>query len=270
MVVVPGAGLIGLDYLNIHDRVTQFTTSVLYDRAGTGWSDPIKLPRSATAVADELRRLLRAANVPAPYLLVGHSLGGAYIRRYAQRFPNEVAALLFLDPAHEDYPAHMPKQTLFAMLRQVYASVRVLLHFKRFYRRIFEQMLAAWPDSIRESLIDYHLRSLRKSLEEWPARSRTTAKGELLDEIRHGGNMPDVPLIVLIAMGIDPFMAALMPESYLRALNARKHIIYKPLVESVPRGEQRTLEDAGHSTIHTDRPDAVVKAIRDLVTRVNR
>jgi len=137
-------------------------------------------------------------------------------------------------------------------------------------RGIFEQMLAAWPDSIRESLIDYHLRSLRKSLEEWPARSRTTAKGELLDEIRHGGNMPDVPLIVLIAMGIDPFMAALMPESYLRALNARKHIIYKPLVESVPRGEQRTLEDAGHSTIHTDRPDAVVKAIRDLVTRVNR
>ena len=44
--VMPGAGLIGLDYLNIHDQVSQFTTSVLYDRAGTGWSDQVELPRT--------------------------------------------------------------------------------------------------------------------------------------------------------------------------------------------------------------------------------
>jgi hypothetical protein len=37
------------------------------------------------------------------------------------------------------------------------------------------------------------------------------------------------------------------------------------LAESVPRGEYRELEDAGHSAMHTDRPDAVVQAIRDLV-----
>src|SRR5262249_3915388 len=42
-----------------------------------------------------------------PYLLVGHSLGGLYARHYAQRFPDEVAALLLLDPAHEDYDACM-------------------------------------------------------------------------------------------------------------------------------------------------------------------
>ena len=53
-------------------------------------------PRSATEVADELRELLRVAGVPAPYLLVGHSLGGLYARRFTQRFPDEVAALLLL------------------------------------------------------------------------------------------------------------------------------------------------------------------------------
>jgi hypothetical protein len=78
VVFAPGAGLVGLDYLNIHDRVSQFTTSVLYDRGGTGWSDPVELPRTAAAVADELRSLVRAAGVPPPYLLIGHSLGGAY------------------------------------------------------------------------------------------------------------------------------------------------------------------------------------------------
>jgi pimeloyl-ACP methyl ester carboxylesterase len=266
-VFVPGAGLIGLDYLNIHDQASQFTTSVLYDRAGTGWSDPVELPRTATAVTDELRGLLRAAEVPAPYLFVGHSLGGIYARRYAQRYPAEVAGLLFLDPAHEEYPAHMPKQTLVGTLRQGVAQVGVLLHFKSFYRGIFERMFVEWPDAIREPLVAYHLRSLRKSLQEWPARSRRLVKGELLDEIRNGGDTPDVPLIVLVAMGIDPFMAAFLPEPYLREMNARKRVIYAALSGSVPRGEQRPLEDAGHSTIHTDRPDAVLQAIRDLLDR---
>jgi pimeloyl-ACP methyl ester carboxylesterase len=268
VVFAPGAGLVGLDYLNIHDWISQFTTSVLYDRGGTGWSDPVELPRTAATVADELQSLLRAAGVPPPYLLVGHSLGGAYSRRYAQRFPNEVAGLLFLDPAHEDYPAQMPKQTMLGTVRQVFALVRVLPRFKRFYRDMFERMFAGWPNSIREPLIEYHLRSFRKSLQEWPARSRNDVKGELLDEIRHGGDLPEVPLIVLIAMGLDPFMAAFMPEPYLREMNERKPAIYAKLTGSVPCGEHRLLENAGHTTIHTDRPDAVVQGIRDLIDRI--
>src|ERR1700678_1691896 len=86
-VFLPGAGLIGLDYLNIHTEVAGSTTSVIYDRAGTGWSDPIALPRKAAAVAEELRSLLRAAQIPPPYVLVATSLGGAYARRFAQLFP---------------------------------------------------------------------------------------------------------------------------------------------------------------------------------------
>jgi pimeloyl-ACP methyl ester carboxylesterase len=265
VVFAPGAGLIGLDYLNVHDHISQFTTSVLYDRAGTGWSDEVQLPRSAAEVTDELRVLLRTAEIPPPYLLVGHSLGGAYVRRYAQRFPDEVAGLLFLDPAHEDYPAHTPKLTLLGKLRMGVALVSVMPRFRRFYGGMFRRMFADWPDSMRQVVIDYHLKAWRKTILEGK-----NLKSELLDEIRRGGDMPDVPLIVLSAMGIDPFMAAFAPESYLRALNPGKHVMYTALAGSVPRGEHRPLENAGHSTIHTDRPDAVVQAIRDLLARVDR
>jgi pimeloyl-ACP methyl ester carboxylesterase len=87
VVFVPGAGSVGMDFLLVHDRVAEVTTSILYDRAGTGWSDDVELPRSGDDVTDELRAVLRATAVLAPYLLVGHSLGGAYVRRYAQRSP---------------------------------------------------------------------------------------------------------------------------------------------------------------------------------------
>ncbi len=265
MVFAPGAGLTGLGYLNIHDQISQFTTSVLYDRAGTGWSDQVELPRTAAAVADELRGLLRAAGVPPPYLLVGHSLGGIYMRRYAQRFPDEVAGLLFLDPAHEEYPAHMPKQTLLGTLWQSVALLRVLLLFKRLYRALFERMFAGWPSSVREPLIEYHLRSWRKGLQEV-----RNLEGELYDEVRRGGDTPDVPLIVLTGMGIDRFRAAFTPEPYQRKLNDGKRVINAAIAGSVPRGEHRVLKNAGHSTIHTDCPDAVVQAIQDLMSAVNR
>ena len=35
-------------------------------------------------------------------MLVGHSLGGLYVRLYAGRYPDEVAGLVLVDPSHED------------------------------------------------------------------------------------------------------------------------------------------------------------------------
>lgn len=46
VVFLAGAGAVGLDYLNVQERAAELTTSVLYDRAGTGWSDRVVLPRT--------------------------------------------------------------------------------------------------------------------------------------------------------------------------------------------------------------------------------
>ena len=266
VVVLPGAGMVGLDFFNIHEQVSQFTTSVLYDRAGTGWSDQVALPRTATQVTDELRSLLREAGVPAPYLLVGHSLGGAYARRYAQRFSGEVAGLLLLEPFHEDFEDYVPKQTLPDQLRGMLAALRLLPRYKAFYRGEFSRMYASWPEKVREPLIDWHLGSLTKTLQEFPASDRTN-KGRLSTELRSGGTTPDVPLMVLCGLDIDPLYAALMPESYLRKMLDGERVLWRTLAASVPRGEYREVEHAGHDTLHTNRPDAVLNAIQDLIDR---
>ena len=145
VVFLPGGGAVGLDYLNVQERAAALTTSVVYDRAGTGWSDPAGLPRTSAQVTGELRELLRAAGVPAPYLLAGHSLGGLYARHYAQRFPGEVAALLLLDPAHEDYNAYMPQQL--NEMREAWDPDQALpdelpAELISFYRGLFEQEMA--------------------------------------------------------------------------------------------------------------------------------
>jgi hypothetical protein len=91
----------------------------------------------------------------------------------------------------------------------------------------------------------------------------------LYDEVRRGPDLPEVPLIVLATMGMDRFKGVFTPESYLRKMNNSMRVINAAIAESVPRGELRVFENAGHSKVHTDRPIAVVHAIRDLVNRVD-
>jgi pimeloyl-ACP methyl ester carboxylesterase len=70
-----------------------------YDRANIGASDKAPTPRTSSDVVDDLHRLLAAAKVPAPYVLVGHSFAGMSMRLFASTFPNEVVGLVLVDPA---------------------------------------------------------------------------------------------------------------------------------------------------------------------------
>ncbi len=287
VVFLSGAGTVGLDYWNVQQLAAQLTTSIVYDRAGTGWSDPVKLGRTCAQVTDELRKLLRTAGVPAPYLLAGHSLGGLYARHYAQRFPDEVAGLLLLDPAHEDYDAYMPERLnemrkasaagkllnrlvilaiagalRSALGRDLLLRLPTIRRNRELYRRLFAQEMAEWPEEIREVLIERHV-----SLDWlWAGVQEAQNVDELYAEVRRAGPMPDVPLIVLCSTGIDDFRRAVSmgeAESLLREELEGKQRLYAALAASVTRGENRMV-DAGHLTIHFRHPDAVLQAIQDL------
>lgn len=266
VVFLPGAGAVGLDYLNVQEDAAALTTSVLYDRAGTGWSDPGGLPRTSAEVTSELRELLRAAGVPGPYLLAGHSLGGLYARHYAIRFPGEVAGLVLLDPAHEDYHAYMPEEL--AKLREGWDASQAMPGtvpdvVVEFYRALFARELAAWPAAVREPLVERHVSMdwLRNGLQE------AANIEQVYDELRQAGPLPDVPMIILCSMGTDDFKkAVLMGESdaLLQAEIDGKRRLYDALAASVPRGENR-LVDAGHVTLHMRHPGDVLQAVGDLL-----
>jgi pimeloyl-ACP methyl ester carboxylesterase len=69
-----------------------------YDRAGFGGSDPVAAnPRRLDDLLKDLRTVL-AGEIPKPYLLVGHSLGGSVVLLYAQLHPDEVAGVVSMNP----------------------------------------------------------------------------------------------------------------------------------------------------------------------------
>ncbi|MFE0380532.1 alpha/beta fold hydrolase [Streptomyces inhibens] len=267
VVFLPGAGLVGLDYLNMHHRVAELATSVIYDRAGTGWSEAAELPRTAAEVTDELLELLRAAEVPGPYLLVGHSLGGAYARHLTQRHPEEVVGLLLLDPFHEDLHARGPQEARDKLKEMASQQVPEPTEEQiQLSRSQMAPLFASWPDSVREPLIEHHLHSAwRAGLDE-----SKNIYDHVADELRHAPALPDVPMIVLTALGHDATQAHLWPEPVLREIHRITHALHAQLATSVPRGEHRVLHDAGHGFLHEERPDAVLQAITDLLRQADR
>jgi pimeloyl-ACP methyl ester carboxylesterase len=72
-----------------------------YDRAGLGYSDPAIGPRTPASIADDIHELIRAADLPQPVIMVGHSLGGFNVKLYAELYPEDVAGLVLVDPAEE-------------------------------------------------------------------------------------------------------------------------------------------------------------------------
>jgi len=101
IVLEAGMGSDSSTWSAVHDRLALTTRTCAYDRAGLGRSDPRGLHTLAESALD-LRALLRAAQEPAPYLLVAHSLGGAYARVFAGSMREEIVGLVMVDTFDPD------------------------------------------------------------------------------------------------------------------------------------------------------------------------
>lgn len=85
----------------VQPAVARNARACTYDRAGLGYSDSDPGPRTPFAIADDLHQLIRAAELPRPLILVGHSLGGFNVKLYAALYPDDVAGLVLIDPSEE-------------------------------------------------------------------------------------------------------------------------------------------------------------------------
>jgi pimeloyl-ACP methyl ester carboxylesterase len=97
VVIESGWGDMSASWGWVQPEIAKSTRVCTYDRAGMGWSEPSPHPRTARQFALELHTLLANANVPGPYVLVGHSLGGYTIQVYTNDYPAEVSGLVLID-----------------------------------------------------------------------------------------------------------------------------------------------------------------------------
>ena len=83
----------------IEEQLARRTVVCAFDRAGVGRSDPpTKTPRPVSDLVADLDAFAAAADVRAPYFLVGQSAGGNIVFMYAQAHPDKVAGFVSMNP----------------------------------------------------------------------------------------------------------------------------------------------------------------------------
>jgi pimeloyl-ACP methyl ester carboxylesterase len=113
VVIEPSYGGSAADWQAIAGRLAGETTVVTYDRAPYGPSSPARDRRSAAEIAADLDGVLRHLGITGPLVLVGHSMGGVYMRAFAARHPERVAGMVLVDSSHEgQWPVIFPRFTL--------------------------------------------------------------------------------------------------------------------------------------------------------------
>jgi pimeloyl-ACP methyl ester carboxylesterase len=108
VVVENGLGETSPSWGRITPAVAGTTRVCAYDRAGQGWSGDTARPQDGLQVAADLHALLARAGETGPFVLVGHSTGGAYAMTYAARYPQQVAGMVLLDSASPDQFSVLP------------------------------------------------------------------------------------------------------------------------------------------------------------------
>lgn len=86
----------------VQSRVSDFAHVCSYDPLGGGESNHVPGPHPVSEVVENMHDLFHAAQLPAPYILVGASAGGVLVRLYEEKYPTDVAGFVFVDSSHEE------------------------------------------------------------------------------------------------------------------------------------------------------------------------
>ena len=128
----------------VQSPIARQTLTLSYERAGLGRSDPGPEPRSAEQIARELHGLLAAKAIAPPYILVGHSAGGLFVRVFAHLYPKEIAGLVLIDPATEEDYERMQKNKAVEDLQKMGMPAGAVAQWRALPDTI-DQARRSWP-----------------------------------------------------------------------------------------------------------------------------
>ena len=260
-----------LSWAGIQPEVAKFARVCTYDRAGLGWSECSPRPRTAPSIVDELHTLLARAGIDPPYVLVGHSIGGLYVRLYAHEHPEQVAGMVLVDSTHEEQYARLPESIV---KMQRISNKMMPLVFGLFQAlnsigllALLAERKGIWPVPIPPEGRDAYMSVVFSGTRHLDTASRETLSlQESFAAVRDRqlGSLGDIPLTVISAgrpaIPVGRGISAADAEQMKRVQDE----VHADLAALSTRGKRVIAQESGHY-VHVDQPQVVIDAIRNVV-----
>jgi pimeloyl-ACP methyl ester carboxylesterase len=254
VVIEAGLGDWSTSWGVVQSEVAKTARVCTYDRAGMGWSEAGPLPRDAAQFAKELHTLLQNADIPGPYVMVGHSLGGLGVRVFVHKYASEVAGVVLVESMNPKQISLLPS----AERNQPNSPSRYYSVFTGLARFGVARVLARpVMQMISPSIIPdenaYYSRYVRiQSMQTSRDESLGLAASE--EEAATVKTFGDLPLIVLTGrLNNNPGWQEWQTE--LSQLSSNSQHLFA--------------ENSGHG-VQIDEPDAAVAAILQMVQQVRQ
>jgi pimeloyl-ACP methyl ester carboxylesterase len=250
-----GLGDSYMSWRKVQPQIARLTKVCSYDRAGLGYSDSSPRARTSKTIAEELHMLLRSAAIPAPYVLVGHSMGGFDVRLYASAYRGDVAGLVLVDSSHPEQQKRLP-----AAVNDLDAGwVREQEFFELAMPFGIARVLGFCGEDAEVRAAECNFHSVRESVKELKSVSESAAQAAT------AGSLGDIPLAVLSS---DPDRPQLdLPEDLVKPTNDAWQQLQNELAQLSTRSTHTIVRNSGHY-IQLDQPGAVIEAIKKVVKQV--
>ncbi len=271
VVVSAGFSSSSIHWALVQPEVAKFTRICAYDRLGSGYSFADPAPLTYHQEVEDLHTLLEKAGIAGPYVLVGHSYGGAVMQVYAVQYPQDVSAMLMVDARARDMDSRLPANYIQAAERtsQGIAVFSLpgffrILNWFGLYRvdLATDPFFSKLPPDVQQAAYDLDYNSRMFTFQRVMGRADAEREAQFSAE----DPLPDIPMVV-IARGIpDTLPGPGVDEA--TALQV-EHIWRELQVELASETSDGTLivaEKSGHNII-IDQPEIVIDAIRTLVEK---
>ena len=266
-----GATADSMAWYKVQPAIAKSTKVCAYDRAGFGFSDDGPLPRDLDADAKDLHALIHGAKLATPVVLVGHSLGTNIVRRYAEKYPADAAAIVLVDPPPQrisDFSKDWVKTDnamhenviAFAKMCEKAASAGGLAKPTGDAAKCIRPPDPRYPDALNAAI---HAQKQKPPfwhtlISEFET-NMTIFEEPVSPKESHGAT----PLIVLVADG--SFADA--PPDGKTAMEAAQQKTNKLILATSTRSERRLIANSSHD-MQFDQPDAIVAAVADAIRQV--
>jgi pimeloyl-ACP methyl ester carboxylesterase len=267
VVVETGSGALALGWDTPARDLVPFCRVVTYDRAGYGWSDADGWKRDGQRVARDLATLLAEAEIAGPVILVGHSLGGLYVRSFQQLYPETVAGMVFVDSSHEDMVTRLIKtlgwrvvaaQAAASLLMTVAprGCARAAANLGVLDRVIAEAVGGDSPGEVRRRLSLYLRSAFRQAM-----LGETLGVPATMRSLRENRHALSIPIAVVTAAS---------PPAGDKTILARMRSLWLELqadLAALSNDASHVVARRGGHFVQNDDPEVVVKAIRGVLER---
>jgi pimeloyl-ACP methyl ester carboxylesterase len=272
-----------VEWALVQPEIARHARACSYDRAGTGFSDTGTRTGTSQNIVDDLHKLLVAAGIAPPYVLVGHSYGGMNVRLYKDHYPAEVVGMVLVDPSHEDW------------VHRVWALNALQLSYEEEVSEGFEPMWRDERDCVRAATIGFvegselykkciadpdprfsdaiNAAYLKTHLSPAYQQAQLTEDENLhfesSDQLRAARTWyGDMPLIVLAA-GDRPKLREHETQTHHEAINQVYVSLFNELAALSSRGVNRIVPNTGHD-IPMTQPGAVNSAILEVIGQASK